>query len=87
MTSRGQCPRGGGASEKSCIRAWTPPPLSKILDPRLRITVSVALYRAVRITHSSITVRRPITVRITVPITYTKYNSRSTYNSTYNVST
>ena len=26
---------GGGACEKSCIRAWTPPPLSKILDPRL----------------------------------------------------
>ena len=25
MTSRGQCPRGG-ACEKSCIRAWTPPP-------------------------------------------------------------
>ena len=25
MTSHGQCPRGG-ACEKSCIRAWTPPP-------------------------------------------------------------
>ena len=25
----------GGACEKSCIRAWTPPPLSKILDPPL----------------------------------------------------
>ena len=34
MTSRGQCPGGGGACEKSCIRAWTPP-LSKILDPPL----------------------------------------------------
>ena len=34
MTSRGQC-AGRGACEKSCIRAWTPPPLSKILDPRL----------------------------------------------------
>ena len=29
MTSRGQCPRGGGACEKSCICAWTPPPLKK----------------------------------------------------------
>ena len=27
--------KGGGACEKSCIRAWTLPPLSKILDPRL----------------------------------------------------
>ena len=35
MTSHGQCPRGGGACEKSYIRAWTPPPLSKILDPPL----------------------------------------------------
>ena len=29
---------GGGACEKSCICAWTPPPLSKILDPRLSRT-------------------------------------------------
>ena len=28
----------GGACEKSCIRAWTPPPLSKILDPPLEPT-------------------------------------------------
>ena len=27
--------KGGCAFEKSCIRAWTPPPLSKILDPPL----------------------------------------------------
>ena len=28
--------KGGGACEKSCICAWPPPPLSKILDPRLQ---------------------------------------------------